>query len=229
MSEAIGEEPQKGGAGKTIKGLLIAVLVLVFLLGGVGFLVWGVLGMFQENDAPTETAAQKADAEIPVETAAKPEVETGETSPPKGALAHIKDLTEKVTDKASTKEVTEFADNMAPSQKPSEPQAQPVAVEAVEPTYLTPTDVSSAPPNPLPPGPPITPVVRNEPDPVIQQWIENIHVTGFSSRKIQIDGVTYPLNAVINEEHNLRWVGADSQLGLLKFEDSSGVRYEKDY
>lgn len=217
MAETIEDDIQpKGGTGKTLKGLVIAALILAFLVGGVAFLVWGVLGVLGdsgEEAVPLQTVKQQS-ADKPKKTS---DNITPAEAPKKGTLANVKELTETVSAKASTEEITQSAEpaqkapsavaKQAPAPKPTPP---PVAETAVVPPS-TPRSESA---------------VRSED---IQQWVEDFRPNGFGRGIMIANDQKYRIGEMVNEELGIRWVGMDQQLGLLYFEDKGGAIYEKDY
>lgn len=68
------------------------------------------------------------------------------------------------------------------------------------------------------------------PDPLVREWLARAHIGGSTSQRILLEGQFYDLNEVVIEDPaTVRWVGRDSQLRVLYFEDVNGIVYEKDY
>jgi len=70
---------------------------------------------------------------------------------------------------------------------------------------------------------------RARPSIEVARWVDNMHPSGVSSRRIFIDGTMFTLGSVVNDFPKIVWVDVDTQLGVLTFEDENGVRYEKDF
>ncbi|MEM9226907.1 MAG: hypothetical protein AAGA45_02975 [Verrucomicrobiota bacterium] len=69
----------------------------------------------------------------------------------------------------------------------------------------------------------------NEPDPLVQEWVEQLSNYAASGRVIIIYNQSYRIGSIVNAELGIRWIKHDPDLQVLTFQDSNGALYEKDY
>ncbi len=214
MEEEI--EAEKSHKTSPLKGIFVAAIILLFLVGGIGTIVWGVLGMLKDGEETVQEApAPPPPPAAPAEPEPAPSGPQLATDEPKSFLGKTAKLTQQVSEKASTEEITDFAEGLEKEPAPEEPEAVKVSSE---PAAGISRDVEPTPK-----------AVRSSGDPEVRTWIEGIRPSGVGRGMMILDGEKYRLGEVVNPQLNVRWVGVDSQLGILIFEDPYGVRYEKDY
>ncbi|MEM8549837.1 MAG: hypothetical protein AAGF10_03530, partial [Verrucomicrobiota bacterium] len=68
-----------------------------------------------------------------------------------------------------------------------------------------------------------------QPDPLVQEWVEQLSNYAASGRVIIIYNQSYRIGSIVNNELGIRWIKHDPDLQVLTFQDSNGALYEKDY
>ncbi len=184
----------------------MAVGILLFLLvaiGAVGYLIFS-----GDSKEAIETAQQKVD---------KPANElTRIADIPKESIDKAKAAVDQVNAKASTDEILGS----------DEPVAAPAEEEKPEPS----AEVAETPapaPVPVEEGPRAVTYGQQNPD--VLDWIEDLGGIQVGRGKMILNGQTYSTGAVVNQSLGIRWIGEDKALGLLYFQDSQGVKYEKEF
>ena len=196
------EKPQKNNSGlaKAIGGFL---LIALFFCGAIGLIIMGLMslgGSDEEADA-SQQAPEETVSDIPA---------LPEPPPP---------LEEDILAEAPPLEGTSI-----PEKKLVSEAELPPLIQETEETAAAPI-VEAPPPQPKP-----KPKKKQvKPNMEVARWVDALHPTGISKKRIVVGGTMYPIGAVINKSPKIIWVEVDTQLGVLTFEDENGVRYEKDY